>query len=374
MNTAGSRREPIVSGAIMSHPARSRAAEDLSQLLAGTPVVYDPYPGGSNSLMTAMHAWASFRPESTHHFVVQDDVITTSAFLAEVQHAATIFPDSAVAFYSNWDSFTGAASRLALLAGAGWVEAVRWEYFPTLATLLPKPLIGEFLDFARNASRVHFEDDEVLFDFLRMKDARSYVSVPAIVEHGGLPSLAGNPTRRAAAYTGGTFPTPSARDRVAHSITMCPFYWRGTPYTLIRSGAMEDHAWRYVHWTASAHKLGFDPQELRRRFDQQSGPSLRKSLPEAEQEFIYGLWISSFLLGVLPNSKHLEILDLTSGDRHAQPLQPAEEVVTRALQTLVPAALMKSAFPADHFEGRQEMTQAVALDGYLTGGRMAASL
>ena len=348
---------PIVSGAIMAHPARREPAQLLSRVLDGTPVVFDPHPGGSNSLITARSAWASRTEDSTHHFVVQDDVLATPALLTEMNYAAAAFPDAAIAFYANWDSFTGAMARLALMAGCGWVEFVRWEYFPTLATMLPARYADAYVAFAEEVSKVHFEDDEVLFDFIRMHNIESYVSVPALVEHGAMESLAGNPVRKAAVYADGMSPEPVRRNRVAHSITMCPFFWRGTPYTFIRSGELNDHAWRYVHWHASAPRLGLDVDALRGKFDAEFG--FTRSHNEAEQEFLFSLWAMSLLLGLLPRTSHVEV----TGPEAAPELD--QTTIDRALRTFVPAALMKSAFPPDAFD--RAVSLEIARHGYVVG-------
>jgi hypothetical protein len=345
-----------LSGAIMAHPSRRAAAEALSAVLRGTPVVYDPRPGGSNSLVTALAAWASHPPGATHHLVVQDDVLATPALLDELAHAAGLFPDAALAAYANWDSFNGAVARLAVAAGAGWVEAVRWEHFPTLAAVLPAARLGAFLEFATDAANVHFEDDEVLFDFLRMTGTPAYVSAPALVEHGALASVAGNDLRRAAVHAGGA-PLGARRRLLAHSITLCPLFWRGMPYTLVRTGALDDHAWRFVHWTAAAPRLGLSEELLRKRFTGE--------FPGADEELLFSLWVMALLLGLVPRAGHVTVSDAAGGRTVGPP--PDEQVVQSALATLLPGALMESALPADAFAGQERLVLDIARHGYHEG-------
>jgi hypothetical protein len=219
---------------------------------------------------------------------------------------------------------------------------------------------------------VYFEDDEVLFDFLRMKNVPSYVSVPAFVEHGGLPSLAGNPVRKAAVHAETVDLAPESEGRLATAITMCPWFWRGTPYTLIRSGSLTEHAWRYVHWSASAPRLGLSPERLRALFDGEFRTLLRP-YAAGVREFCFSLWIMSLLLGLLPRTKHITVSQGPGGPALA-PSEPDEELVRRALDTLVPGGLMKSALPVDAFADQEDTVRRITQHGYRHGRTMPVSI
>ncbi|MFB7588381.1 hypothetical protein [Streptomyces sp. NPDC056169] len=355
-------------GVVMTHPRRSHAARALSAELGDLRIVMDPHPGGSNALITSIEAWGAYAADATHHLVLQDDVIVRPDLLRQVRRAAELFPDAALSFYANWDSLNGAAARLALMAGCGWVEAVRWEFFPTLATVLPVRLLDEYGRFAEAAAQVHFEDDEVLFDFLQVKGVPGYVSVPALVEHGDLASLVGNPKRRAACYGGGEPLRGPGQDRLAHSLTLCPFFYRGMAFLLVRVGEPDDHAWRYVHWSRVAPRLGLAPEALRRRFDREFAASVAPWASPGQSEFLFSLWIVALLLGLIPRTGHLKI----SGPPDSGAAGEADEaqhqaLIAEALGTLAPGALMDSALPDDAFAGRSEWLLRIAHDGYEAG-------
>ncbi|MFE1548788.1 hypothetical protein [Streptomyces sp. NPDC058718] len=360
-------------GVVMTHPRRSHAARALSAALGDLRVVMDPHPGGSNALITSIEAWGAYAPDATHHLVLQDDVIVRPDLLVQARRAVELFPDAALSFYANWDSLNGAAARLALMAGCGWVEAVRWEFFPTLATVLPVRLLDEYGRFAEAAAQVHFEDDEVLFDFLQVKGVPGYVSVPALVEHGDLTSLVGNPKRRAACYGGGEPLRGPGQDRLAHSLTLCPFFYRGMAFLLVRVGEPADHAWRYVHWSRGAPRLGLDPAALRRRFDREFAASVAPWASQGQTEFLFSLWVVALLLGLIPRTGHLKtsgppVSDApASGATGEADAAQHQALIAAALGTLAPGALMDSALPDDSFAGRAEWLLRIAHDGYEAG-------
>jgi hypothetical protein len=189
----------------MSHPRRSREASALAGLLEDARVVFDPEPGDDPSpLKTALHAWRAVEPGATHHLVVQDDIELTDGFLRRVRAGVQLFPDSALAFYCNWNSVNGAAVRLAAAAGATWAEETGAEYFPTLAMVLPSRHIAAYLEFAAPFAGLWRDDDELMREFLASKGIGAVLSVPSLVQHGLLPSLAGNAShgiRRAACFS-----------------------------------------------------------------------------------------------------------------------------------------------------------------------------
>src|SRR5690349_25001293 len=135
----------LVSSAVMTHPRRLDQAERIAAELSLGAVVVDPAPDDAPSaLRTAIAAWAAVRPGASHHLVVQDDLAGPAGLTELVRRSAARHPSDALAFYTHWNSRNGATVRLAALAGASWVRAVREEFTPTLAVSLPAATAADF--------------------------------------------------------------------------------------------------------------------------------------------------------------------------------------------------------------------------------------
>ncbi|MEU7278425.1 hypothetical protein AB0A69_06480 [Streptomyces sp. NPDC045431] len=185
----------VISAAVMTHPRRQAEAARLAEALGGwhTRLALDPRPDGPpTTLRTAWAAWAAIRPGATHHLVLQDDVELCRDFTERVESAAREHPDTPLAFYANWDSWNGAATRAAALGGARWVPAVPGEWVPTLALLLPRRDVEALLSATHPDHAEPEPDDVALARVLRARGRRVLISVPHLVEHTGQPSLVGN--------------------------------------------------------------------------------------------------------------------------------------------------------------------------------------
>ncbi|RLU81311.1 hypothetical protein CTZ27_32720 [Streptomyces griseocarneus] len=191
----GSVRTPVVSAAVMAHPSRLAEAETLAALLAPlrARVALDPRPDGPpTTLRAARAAWAAIGDDATHHLVLQDDVVLCRDFTARVEAAVREHPDTPLAFYANWNSWNGAATRAAALQGASWVPAVPGEWVPTLALLLPRRDVTALLDAVPGDGAEPEPDDVVLARELGARGRQVLISVPHLVEHVGRPSIVGN--------------------------------------------------------------------------------------------------------------------------------------------------------------------------------------
>jgi hypothetical protein len=178
---------------VMCHPRRAGIAGDLATTLGhGTELVFDPEPNASpNALRTAARAWAHC-DTSSHHAVVQDDVLPTTNIWPLLRRATSEHPDSVLTFYANSTCWNGAVARAAVLAGRTWVTPVAGEYFPTLATVMPCSIAHEFASLAAvRAGQRETDDDEVLADFLAERRIPALLRAPNLVEHQGVPSLSG---------------------------------------------------------------------------------------------------------------------------------------------------------------------------------------
>jgi hypothetical protein len=228
----------MLSAAVMTHPSRAQAAALLCQRHPELDlrIVVDPAPGETaGALRTAGRAWQA----------VGDGA------------AVALFPDSAVAFYSNWNSVNGAAARLAAAAGATWVADTGAEYFPTLAMVLPARHIDGYLEYAAPFARLWRDDDEVMREFLTGRGIDAVLSVPSLVQHAALESLAGNTAhgvRRAACF--GAVPD-GTREALAHSIAHIPWLKAGRVLAMVR-GAGPDYLRRPVTELLAALDLDAD--------------------------------------------------------------------------------------------------------------------
>lgn len=187
----------VISAAVMAHPRRQTEAARLAHALSRwqARVAHDPCPDGPpTTLRTAWAAWGAIRSDATHHLVLQDDVELCQDFVERVESAVLEHPDTPLAFYANWDSWNGAATRAAALSNERWVPAVPGEWIPTLALLLPRRDVTALLS-ATHPDRAKPEpDDVVLARELGARGRQVLISVPHLVEHTGHPSLIGNDT------------------------------------------------------------------------------------------------------------------------------------------------------------------------------------
>lgn len=351
-----------VSVAIMSHEKRADAAVALSARLQGAPIVWDPEPGAPRSaLRTAVRAWSAWDPSATHHLVVQDDVTVCDAFLDRVRFAVTAMPDAALSFYSNWESANGAAVRLALSAGSTWIESTHWEYFPTLATVVPTQHLADYESFASSHLFLTGDDDEILLDFLQSRNVAGYLAAPSAVEHGALETLVGNETRRAASYVSDQSEFVE-RISLLHSYKLCPFLYRGVAYCLMRLESGDEYGYKHVHWTKAIGMLGLDEKELLGAFE----TDLQGAMPAAQRSlraYTFSAWMTAFLLGYIPRSRHISV----DGGRLPQSGPAYDARMQQTLRTAFEGGVRDSALPADVFRQAADEVLGVMMRGLRLG-------
>jgi hypothetical protein len=186
------------SAAIMAHPRRAEPARRLADELAGqsceAEIIFDPDPDGPpTALRTAARAWQHCPPGVSHHLVLQDDVTIAPGLAGAVATAITQHPQAALALFANSTSWNGAASRVALLAGYGWVPSVPDEWFPTMAAVMPCAMAHEFAALTeRNVQVKDLGDDLLLARFLADRGYCGLVRTANLVEHCELTSIVGN--------------------------------------------------------------------------------------------------------------------------------------------------------------------------------------
>jgi len=299
----------------MSHPRRRETAERLIAGAGSLPLrlVLDPEPDGPpTSLRTAVRAWSSVADDSTHHLVLQDDAIPAPAFFDRIQDLVEAAPDAAIALFTSWGSRNGAAVRLGALRGAPWVRATG-EYTPTVALVLPADVARGYAGYAAGYGE-GWSDDVTMLRYLRSRGVPCYLSVPNLVEHDDVPSVASNDThglRRAACYTGEPVEAGGEAGKGLLEPSVVPFYKYGTALCTVRTG--EDD-WMTYDAERYSRRLGFDTAGFRSRMrlDGDYGPVRRVALE--------ALGLTAGLIGFL----------------HGEPGSPLAE---RAMGTLAAGAL-----------------------------------
>ncbi|MFJ9411050.1 hypothetical protein [Streptomyces sp. NPDC101393] len=276
-------------------------AEELSSRLGLGGLALDPDPDGAPSaLRTALVAWAAVSEAATHHLVVQDDVTAPPELLGLVAASAARFPDDALIFYTNWHARNGAASRLAALAGAGWVRAVPEEFAPTLAICLPTGRAEDFRHFARGSSERH--DDEVMAAFLRKVGRAGLLAVPNVVEHIGTSSINGHASqgiRRAACPVGAADARPLlGHGWVLEELDWLPYMRYGEGY--LRPAGQENAAepLRHTRWADALPGTGLTEGQLRDIAQRNCPTDMADAVGSAYgAAFAAELWIHCLLLG-----------------------------------------------------------------------------
>jgi len=226
-----------LSAAVMTHPSRRAAAEQLRERHPDLDlkVVEDPDPHGPpNAQRTARLAWAAVAPDATHHLVVQDDMLLVDGVAEHARRAAAAIPDRILCLFTEWGSRTANAVRLGAIEGVSWVAVIDF-YVPTAAVILPAETARELAEFPTAEG---IPDDVVLLEYARAKDSHPLVSVPNLAEHAGSDSLVGNDVlwgpRRSALFAGRLDPVPlltstvSTQAQVPHLLM-----WDGYPVSAI---------------------------------------------------------------------------------------------------------------------------------------------
>ncbi|MFJ3673605.1 hypothetical protein ACIPSE_44910 [Streptomyces sp. NPDC090106] len=323
-----------LSATVMAHPRRAASAGRLARLLGGdAEVVYDPLPDGpSNAMRTAVEAWSRCPAGSTHHMVLQDDVVPTADFTALAVAAAARHPDAAIALYANSNSWNGVTARTALLAGYRWVPTVPYDYFPTQVALMPCAMAHEFVAYARPIVPFDGADDEALTRFLDERGHPSALRVPNLVQHDDQPSLTGldhQGIRRSVVFMEAAGSSPGTDDACFHLLPALPFFrQRRARLRVLLSGRGRTQGYWTVGRGAQLDLLGMDRRRIAAvadsvvaRMGESGGLPQRRAVTAAFVAEVYlgalGLgWAAARLardhgrhMAVLPSPVHDRVLD-----------------------------------------------------------------
>ena len=288
----------------MCHPRRQKAADRLIAHAGGFPLrlALDPEPDGPpTSLRAAVRAWSSVADDSTHHLVLQDDAMPAPAFFDRVQDIVATAPDAALALFTSWSCRNGAAVRLGALRGASWVSATS-EYIPTVALVLPADVARGYASFAA-AHGEGWSDDVTMLRYLRSRGVPCLLSVPNLVEHDDVPSVASNDghgLRSASCYTGEPVAVRPDAERRLLEPSVVPFYKYGKALCTVRIGA---DRWLTYDAERYSRRLGFDAVAFRSvlRLDGDYGPVGRAALE--------ALCVTAGLTGFLYGEPHTAVAD-----------------------------------------------------------------
>ncbi|UNO39174.1 hypothetical protein [Streptomyces sp. MST-110588] len=339
--------------AVMHHPSRKERIPGLVERCAplAVDVVCDPRPTGPPSpLRTAKRAWAAVDARSTHHVVLQDDVLPCPQFAALLHEAVTSRPDCAIALYVNWNSPRNSyLARRAIVAGGSWVRLSSREYTPTLGLVLPARHAEELAAFLAGFPDSFVDDDELVTRFCRERGIEVWAPLPTLLEHGGDQSLAGNDShgaRNSVLFAGTCEPVPGQwrtdipanrhappphrRFPVDFSVELAP------AGCLIRferpeTGEAIDHLFGW-YWQDWLELLGIAPSEITEAWQHATLPPHTKRTEQGEQaqhtnhaayatyrEFAFETWAAGFLLGA--DAAHL--FDPPYGEVPPHPAAPA---------------------------------------------------
>ncbi|MEV4360465.1 NAD-dependent epimerase/dehydratase family protein [Nonomuraea sp. NPDC049625] len=307
-----------LSGAVMAHPQRREAAARLAGGVLD--VVTDPDPGGRPSAFrTSLLAWSSIPGDSTHHFLLHDDMVLSSTFFQRAERAARAMPHAALALFAFWNSRNGAAVRQGALAGARWVAGAG-EYTPVAALLLPKEVAEGYVEWAAGRGDT-WPDDVLMGRYLRQAGVPVFVAVPSLAEHEDLASLVDNDfqgVRRSPCFFTDDPLAGLGEDAVLDDLPVIPFFKRGVAQCAVRVPG--SGRWRDLRCEDYLAGLGIDAGALVAR----AGAGAHEAL-----------WLTAYTMGVVHRGRELgdaRIVDEGRGPGDAR-------VVDEALATMGPGGL-----------------------------------
>ncbi|MEU6783305.1 NAD-dependent epimerase/dehydratase family protein [Nonomuraea angiospora] len=307
-----------LSGAVMAHPQRREAAARLAGGVLD--VVTDPDPGGRPSAFrTSLLAWSSIPGDSTHHFLLHDDMVLSSTFFERAERAARAMPHAALALFAFWNSRNGAAVRQGALAGARWVAGAG-EYTPVAALLLPKEVAEGYVEWAAGRGDT-WPDDVLMGRYLRQAGVPVFVAVPSLAEHEDLASLVDNDfqgVRRSPCFFTDDPLAGLGEDAVLDDLPVIPFFKRGVAQCAVRVPGTG--RWRDLRCEDYLAGLGIDAGALVAR----AGVGAHGAL-----------WLTAYTMGVVHRDGGLGDARVVDGGRALG----GARVVDEALATMGPGGL-----------------------------------
>jgi hypothetical protein len=207
--------EPTFSVAVMGHPQRQQAIDELVASLSGLAAkpVMDPDPlAPRGTMLTARLAWSTVTEQdgASHDLVVQDDSVVCDKLSASLPRLVTARPDAAICLYADWSGAQGALARLARLSGMSWAPVL--DTLPAQALLLPRPVAAGLAEYLRDEVTRWEPYYAAALHFLRCNGVPTVVAVPNLVQRRtDLPSLLtdGHHQKRSVCFLPGADTRPS---------------------------------------------------------------------------------------------------------------------------------------------------------------------
>jgi hypothetical protein len=325
----------LLSAVVMTHPRRLPLANQLVDKWSAENlgIILDPDPGGRpTAVRTGVQAWSSVPDSSTHHLVLQDDAVLAPYFWEYARGSVSTFPDTALAFYTNWNSRNGGAVRLGALTGAEWVAAAQ-EYTPCVALALPADIARGFARFAALEGN-GWPLDVMMKNYLDSAGVPVYLAVPNPVDHRESPSLASNDKH--GARHSACFSLLAPRRRVESTRTFAepnaiPFFKYGSPQVAVRVRTQRGELWEDIACERYLGRIGVDITDLRREF----AAALRSGEPTAgiDGDITWGTWLTACAMGIVAHQMADGILTADGT------LPDGEGTVDRSLGSIGPSGV-----------------------------------
>lgn len=239
-------------------------------------------------LSAAARAWEPADEQESHRMVV----FVGAGFEAPTEHraheAVRRHPATGISLSSQFTDASGSAVALAATAGYGWVEAIAYHQFDSRALILPRDLAADFAQYLRSWGSVHHSYSSALHDFLQLGGIRVNMTVP-----------------RPSSGEAATEPAADRADDVLELFPLCPYLLNGVAYALVRHSDGSRVAWRHLHWTVIAGRLGLETNELRRAYQGSAASGLAAGLASNSlREYAFSLWLTAFLMACVPGLSH----------------------------------------------------------------------
>lgn len=175
----------MISVVIMAHPKRERY---VARMRLRAPVVWDER---NDVWDTGRRALLAFKPEATHHLVIQDDAIVPRGLVAACESiVAHTPPDAPVSLYMGKSRIRPAYSMTSVVErGEGASFAVFGGPWWGVGIILPTVDIPDVVAFGDR--RTHPNYDIRIAQFYKARRIQCWYTLPSIIDHRAGPSLIG---------------------------------------------------------------------------------------------------------------------------------------------------------------------------------------
>lgn len=182
--------DPVrLSIAVMAHPLRARAAEDLARHVDADNIVWDTH---DDEWDTGRRAIATYDRTATHQIVLQDDALPVPDFRLHAAAALEQHPDALVSFYlgtsrpPQWQPAVDDACMRAEDAGAAWISAP--VLLHGVAIAIPTAEIAALLAWCERPTVPY--DERLGMYWRHLLERPVLYTWPSLVDHNDGPTIA----------------------------------------------------------------------------------------------------------------------------------------------------------------------------------------